>query len=138
MNKSAFIRILRNSDERKLIERFLNSEKYYIQLLKNVIAMHLSNLSDAFQEKLDSFLTAIKIIFSFHADSFQPKLLQCEMNTLPICDLIKTSIEAKDFNSYLNYAAFVTEAVSLIVGNNVRFEFLTRKIGFGLFISVMG
>lgn len=103
-----------NSDERRLIERFQNSEKFYIQLLKNAVSTFLANLPDDLRTNVETYLRAIKRIKKFHTDIFHPKLLLCEMKTIAICDLIKSHLESLDFNIYLKYAAYVHEALQMI------------------------
>lgn len=102
------------SDERRLIERFQNSEKFYIQLLKNAATTYLHDLSDELRATLTVFLDTFDKIVKFHADTFYPKLLQCEMKIITICDLIKTHLDHYDFNVYFSYAAYVHEALHMI------------------------
>lgn len=102
------------SDERRLIERFQNSEKFYIQLLKNAATTYLSELSDDLRATLAVFLDTFEKIVKFHADTFYPKLLQCDMKIITICDLIKTHLDHSEFNAYFKYAAYVYEALQMI------------------------
>lgn len=102
------------SDERRLIERFQNSEKFYIQLLKNAATTYLHDLPDDLRATLTVFLDAFDKIVKFHADTFYPKLLQCEMKIITICDMIKTHLDHNEFNIYCTYAAYVHEALHMI------------------------
>lgn len=102
------------SDERRLIERFQNSEKFYIQLLKNAATTYLHDLSDDLRATLTVFLETFNKIVKFHADTFYPKLLQCEMKIITICDMIKTHLDHYEFNIYFTYAAYVHEALHMI------------------------
>lgn len=104
----------KSGDERRLIERFQNSEKFFIQLLKNAMKTYLIDLSDDLRTTLNTFLDAIQRIVKFHADTFHPKLVQCELKTITICDLIKTHLDNLDFHIYFKYAAYVHEALRLI------------------------
>lgn len=76
-------------------------------------------MPDELHTKLKPYLTAIKAIEQFHADSFYPSLLLCETRITAICDLLKNHIDALDLNPYIKYAAFVSEALNL-VENHVR------------------
>lgn len=104
----------KSSDERRLIERFQNSEKFYIQLLKTAVTTYLTDLPDDLRTTLDTFLKAFRRITKFHTETFHPKLIQCEMKTITICDLIKTHLDNSDFNIYFKYAAYVHEALQMI------------------------
>lgn len=106
--------VLLGSDERRLIERFQNSEKYYIQLLKNATTTYLNELPVDLRATLNVFLDTFDKIVKFHADTFYPKLLQCDMKILTICDLIKTHLDHSEFNIYFKYAAYVHEALHMI------------------------
>lgn len=102
------------SDERRLIERFQNSEKFYIQLLKNAATTYLHDLPDDLRATLTVFLDTSDKIIKFHADTFYPKLLQCEMKIITICDMIKTHLDHNEFSIYFTYAAYVHEALHMI------------------------
>lgn len=104
----------KSSDEYRLIERFQNAEKFYIQLLKTAMTTYLSDLPDDLNANLDPFLKAFRRITKFHTDTFHPKLIQCEMKTITICDLIKNHLDNFDFNIYFKYAAYVHEALQII------------------------
>lgn len=104
-----------------MIERIYNSEKFYIQLLKNAISTYLTDLPDDLRTNLKPYLNAINRIAKFHTEIFYPKLLQCDMKTITICDLIKTCLDSLEFNIYFKYSAFVHEALQLIQNlNSVR------------------
>lgn len=105
------------SDEHRLIERFQNSEKFYIQLLNNANTAYLTKLPDDLRATLTVFLDTFEKIFKFHGDTFYPKLLQCEMKIITICDLIKTHLDHFEFNNYFKYAAYVHEALQMIQNN---------------------
>lgn len=92
----------------------MNSEKFYIQLLKNTSAMYLTHLSYELLQRLETFMPLFEQIQRYHANVFHPKLLQCECNTVAICDLLRTTIAAGDLESYPLYSAYVTDAVSVI------------------------
>lgn len=104
----------KSSDEYRLIERFQNAEKFYIQLLKTAMTTHLTDLPDDLHANLDPFMKAFRRITKFHTDTFHPKLIQCEMKTITICDLLKNHLDNSDFNIYFKYAAFVHEALQII------------------------
>lgn len=108
----------------------MNSEKFYIQLLRNAITAYSSNLPEYLQSTLATYLKSIDSIAKFHADTFYPKLLECDMETTKICHLIKTHINSLDFNVYFDYAAYVNEAISLIGNelNCVRIQFRRNLI----------
>lgn len=133
MNLVLFCSQINSSDERRLIERFQTSEKFYIQLLKNAVTTYLTDLPDGLRTSIEIFLKAFRRIRKFHTDTFHPKLLQCEMRTIAICDLIKSHLDNYDFNIYYKYAAYVHEALQMIKHfhlNSVRstFFFLSLSI----------
>lgn len=103
----------KSSEERRLIERFQNSEKFFIQLLKNAMTTYLTDLPDDLCNGVDTFLKSFRRITKFHTE-FYPQLIQCEMRTINICDLIKTHLDNSDFNIYFKYAAYAHEALQMI------------------------
>lgn len=116
----------------------MNSEKFYIQLLKNTSAMYLTNLSDELRQRLDIFLPLFEQIQEYHATVFHPKLLECECDTVAICDLLKSTIVATDLKPYPIYSAYVTDAVSVIaehvqakVSLNLNSSSIFVPMGFG-------
>lgn len=92
----------------------MSSEKFYIQLLNNTSAIYLAHLTDEYKERLSSFLPLYRQIQQYHANHFHPKLLQCDCDTVAICDLLRATIGSADFEVYPLYSAFVTDAASLI------------------------
>lgn len=112
-----------------MIERFLNSEKYYIQLLNKTIDTYLTNIPDDLQLTIFLYLGAIKDIVKFHTNIFYPKLQQCDGKVASICDLIKIHIDAMDFIVYHTYAAYVSETQKLLenhLTNSVSISVLKR------------
>lgn len=100
-----------SSDERKLIERFLNSEKYYIQLLKNGITEYLSNLPENVGASISDFLIILKKILDLHENRIYPHILKCNLDAVKICSSIKLHIDSSDFKVYFKYAAHLSEAL---------------------------
>lgn len=82
--------------------------------MKNAATTYLTELPDDLRSTLTVFLDTFDKILKFHADTFYPKLLQCEMKILTICDLIKTHLDHLEFNMYFKYAAYVHEALQMI------------------------
>lgn len=75
---------------------------------------YLTNVPDEIQLKLMAFLNGTKEILAFHSDTFYPSLMNCDLNISCICDVFKQHMEAKSFNIYNVYAAFVREALTLL------------------------
>lgn len=82
--------------------------------MKNAVTTFLTDLPDDLRTNVETYLKSIKRIKKFHTDTFHPQLLQCEMKTIAICDLIKSHLDRSDFNAYLKYAAYVHEALQMI------------------------
>lgn len=82
--------------------------------MNNANTTYLTELPDDLRATLSVFLDTFEKIFKFHSDTFYPKLLQCEMKIITICDLIKTYLDHFEFNDYFKYAAYVHEALQMI------------------------
>lgn len=91
----------------KTLERLMNSERHYIQILSTYVKTYLMRIPDMDKtHQIAGYIHTTSRIIDFHKQNHYPALKDCHRNIIEICDVFRSSLKNVEFvETYQLYAA---------------------------------
>lgn len=105
----------------KTLDRLLNSEKHFIQILMKLQSDFLVPLAATSYRGTDGpigqYKRAVQQLIDVHRDILYPRLVQCEQDIVAMCTIYRDAFTSAQFlDAYLLYASTCVHAYAILFG----------------------
>lgn len=97
------------------MDRLLNSEKHFIQILTGYVRQYLGPLATGRAEALRKYERTVMTLIDYHQTVHYPRLLECQQDIVAICDTFRVALANPVYlDAYQMYAATCTKAYAVL------------------------